>query len=118
MPNRQLPNGATVYRPAAAAIDPADPEQLFEDALTRLLQPAAGSKATDDRLTEVAALVSEVAHQRGLPPEQMLIRVKSKWASVAAARLHVASDEFHDTEERLVTRCIEAYYAPLTRRPA
>lgn len=112
MRNRRLPNVNAVQRSAAAPIDAADPEQLFEVALTRLLQPVRDAKATEERLMEVATVIGDAAHQRGLPPEQMLIRVKSKWAAVAAARLHVASDEFHDTEARLVTRCIKAYYAP------
>ena len=62
-------------------------------------------------LVVVARLAAEDAHRAGLPIARALIALKTAWSRVPEVRPLPQSDH-RELLERLVTGCIEAYYAP------
>jgi hypothetical protein len=100
--DKKHPDPATVY---------GESEALFKDAITRTLDTARAGRATDDRMSEAALVIGSEAQRRGLPPERMLVAVKSQWSQVAAPWREAAADRYQEAQERLVSHCIKAYYA-------
>lgn len=70
-------------------------------------------KALDDaQLTEALRALSASAHAHRVPPEHLLICFKEVIVSLKAWN-RVPRPQAQRMQEQLVTRCIEAYYAPL-----
>jgi len=63
---------------------------------------------------ELAALLHKIgreAHEREIRPEQLIIIFKQLWNSLAESLRPQNADQYERTRQRLVTLCIQAYYA-------
>ena len=71
-------------------------------------------KRPDGPTQELAALVRRVAreaHEQDIRPEQLLVIFKQLWNSLAESLRPQNADQYERVRERLVTLCIQAYYA-------
>jgi len=68
-----------------------------------------------DRPTpELATLLRKIgreAHEMEIRPEQLIIIFKQLWNSLAEALRPQNADQYERIRQRLVTLCIQAYYA-------
>ena len=68
-----------------------------------------------DRPTpELATLLCKIgreAHEMEIRPEQLIIIFKQLWNSLAEALRPQNADQYERIRQRLVTLCIQAYYA-------
>ena len=71
-------------------------------------------KRPDGPTQELAALVRRVAreaHEQDIRPEQLLVIFKQLWNSLAESLRPQNVDQYERVRERLITLCIQAYYA-------
>jgi len=71
-------------------------------------------KRPDGPTQELAALVRRVAreaHEQDIRPEQLLVIFKQLWNSLAESLRPQNTDQYERVRERLITLCIQAYYA-------
>ncbi|MDP9202492.1 MAG: hypothetical protein M3P26_11260 [Gemmatimonadota bacterium] len=63
---------------------------------------------------ELATLLRKVAHEareQSIPPEELIVVFKQLWNSLAESLRPQNSDQYERVRQRLVTLCIQAYYA-------
>ena len=68
----------------------------------------------DSPTEELGALLRRVgreAHEREIRPEQLIIIFKQLWNSLAESLRPQNADQYERTRQRLVTLCIQAYFA-------
>lgn len=71
-------------------------------------------KRPDGPTPELASLLRRIAHEareKGIPPEELLVVFKRLWNSLAEALRPQNADQYERVRQRLVTLCIQAYYA-------
>ncbi len=71
-------------------------------------------KKPDSPTTELTTLLREIgreAHEREIRPEQLIIIFKQLWNSLAESLRPQNVDQYERIRQRLVTLCIQAYYA-------
>ena len=71
-------------------------------------------KQPDGPTTELANVLKRVgkeAHQKNVPPEELIVIFKDLWNSLAESLLPQNPDQYENVRQRLVTLCIQAYYA-------
>jgi hypothetical protein len=71
-------------------------------------------KRPDGPTPELAALLKEVgreAHENDIPPEELIVIFKELWNSLAESLRPQNADQYERVRQRLVTLCIQAYYA-------
>ena len=71
-------------------------------------------KQPDGPTPELAALLHKVAveaREKHLRPEQLIVLFKQLWNSLAESLRPQNSDQYEKVRQRLVTLCIQAYYA-------
>ena len=71
-------------------------------------------KRPDGPTPELATLLRKVAreaHDQDIKPEQLIIIFKQLWNSLAELLRPQNSDPYEPIRQRLVTLCIQAYYA-------
>jgi len=71
-------------------------------------------KRPDGPTQELAELVRRVAreaHEQDIRPEQLLVIFKQLWNSLAESLRPQNADQYERVRERLITLCIQAYYA-------
>jgi len=71
-------------------------------------------KQPDGPTPELAALLRKVAHEareQSIPPEELIVIFKKLWNSLAESLRPQNPDQYERIRQRLVTICIEAYYA-------
>lgn len=71
-------------------------------------------KQPDGPTPELAALLRKVgreAHEREIRPEQLIVIFKQLWNSLAESLRPQNADQHERVRQRLVTLCIQAYYA-------
>lgn len=78
------------------------------------LRAAARGDASDAEIRSALDSACTVARQHAVPAEQMIILLKECWRELPEAqRLHRTDAD--ETMARVVTMCIDAYYAPFRR---
>jgi hypothetical protein len=68
----------------------------------------------DGPTPELAALLRKVAreaHEKSIPPEELIVIFKQMWNSLAESLRPQNADQYERIRQRLVTICIQAYYA-------
>lgn len=68
----------------------------------------------EDASPELAALLRKIgreAAEKEIRPEQLIIIFKQLWNSLAESLRPQDADQYERTRQRLVTLCIQAYYA-------
>jgi len=71
-------------------------------------------KRPDGPTKELATLLRKVAreaHEQDIRPEQLIVIFKQLWSSLAESLRPQNADQYERVRERLVTLCIQAYYA-------
>jgi hypothetical protein len=71
-------------------------------------------KQPDGPTPELAILLRKVAreaHEQSIPPEELIITFKKLWNSLAESLRPQNADQYERIRQRLVTICIQAYYA-------
>ncbi len=71
-------------------------------------------KKPDGPTPELASLLRKVAkeaRERSIPPEELIVAFKQLWNSLAESLRPQNSDQYERVRQRLVTLCIQAYYA-------
>ena len=71
-------------------------------------------KRPDGPTPELATLLRKVAHEaceQSIPPEELIVVFKKLWNSLAESLRPQNPDQYERIRQRLVTICIEAYYA-------
>jgi hypothetical protein len=62
-------------------------------------------------LADVLKRVGKEAHQKNVPPEELIVIFKQLWNSLAESLRPQNPDQYENVRQRLVTLCIQAYYA-------
>lgn len=78
----------------------------LRDALGRY----AGGDAKDGELDGAMSAFSSEARERGIPPEEVIVELKSVWATLPATATRAAGRSDTDLMQRAVTLCIKSYY--------
>lgn len=71
-------------------------------------------KRPDAPTPELASLLRKVAHEareKSILPEELIVTFKKLWNSLAESLRPQNADQYERVRERLVTLCIQAYYA-------
>lgn len=71
-------------------------------------------KRPDGPTPELASLLRKVAYEareKNIPPEELLVVFKQLWNSLAESLRPQNTDQYERVRQRLVTLCIQAYYA-------
>ena len=71
-------------------------------------------KQPDGPTPELATLLRKVAreaHEQSIPPEELIVVFKKLWNSLAESLRPQNPDQHEQIRQRLVTICIQAYYA-------
>ena len=71
-------------------------------------------KRPDGPTPELATLFRKIAREareQNVPPEELLVIFKKLWSSLAEALRPQNADQYERIRQRLVTLCIQAYYA-------
>jgi hypothetical protein len=71
-------------------------------------------KQPDGPTPELAILLRKVAHEaheQSIPPEELIVTFKKRWNSLAESLRPQNADQYEQIRQRLVTICIQAYYA-------
>ena len=80
-------------------------------ALREALDRRLAGDSTDGDVRQALRRLSDEARANGLHGEQVVIVLKQMWNELAGRSETLAADERRQTLERLVTLCIEEYYA-------
>jgi hypothetical protein len=71
-------------------------------------------KRPDGPTPELATLLRKIAHEaheKSIPPEELIVIFKKLWNSLAESLRPQNADQYEQIRQRLVTLCIQAYYA-------
>lgn len=71
-------------------------------------------KHPDGPTPELASLLKKVAQEardQSIPPEELIVLFKQLWNSLAESLRPQNADQYERVRQRLVTLCIQAYYA-------
>jgi hypothetical protein len=71
-------------------------------------------KRPDGPTPELAGLlrrVAQEAREHSIPPEELIVTFKQLWNSLAESLRPQNADQYERVRQRLVTLCIQAYYA-------
>jgi hypothetical protein len=71
-------------------------------------------KQPDGPTPEIAKILKRIgreARQSNIPPEELIIIFKELWNSLAELLRPKNADQYEHIRQRLVTLCIQAYYA-------
>ena len=71
-------------------------------------------KRPDGPTPELANLlrrVAQEAREHSIPPEELIVTFKQLWNSLAESLRPQNADQYERVRQRLVTLCIQAYYA-------
>ena len=71
-------------------------------------------KRPDGPTPELASLLKRVAREardQSTPPEELIVLFKQLWNSLAESLRPQNADQYERVRQRLVTLCIQAYYA-------
>jgi hypothetical protein len=62
-------------------------------------------------LSDVLKRVGREARESNVPPEELIVIFKELWNSLAESLRPQNADQYERVRQRLVTLCIQAYYA-------
>jgi hypothetical protein len=89
---------------------------LFSDSVIEKLRPVviAQIQKPDEPTPEVIDRLQDIgreARDKNIPPEQVIITFKQLWADIMESAGPRRTDQYERLRQRLVTHCIQAYYA-------
>jgi hypothetical protein len=102
-----------VTTPASA--NPLEPLDLAQRALRCALRDAKRAQAPDQEVRIALVELCDAARSRGLYAERLIVILKEAWRDLPEARRSAREHELAALE-RVVTLCIDEYYAPQRQR--
>ncbi len=99
--------GRTICSKAVTALSESTMKELRTALIEQLKQP-------DGPTPELASLLRKIAHEaheRNILPEELIVVLKQLWNSLAESLRPQNADQYERVRQRLVTLCIQAYYA-------
>ena len=97
----------TIARTSVSPLSDSTIKELRAALADQLKQPD-GPTST---LADVLKRVGKEAHQKNVPPEELIVIFKEMWNSLAESLRPQNPDQYESVRQRLVTLCIQAYYA-------
>ena len=97
--------------PEGASVLPAVLSRSTLMAVRRVLHAYREGWVLERGLRRAAHAVAVDAHRHALPPERMLVAVKSAWASLPEVHQLTPDDDSRDLASRFFTLCIEEFFA-------
>jgi hypothetical protein len=82
-------------------------KELRTALIEQLKQPDGPTPA----LTDLLRKIGHEARQQSIPPEGLIVIFKQLWNSLAESLRPQSADQYERIRQRLVTLCIQAYYA-------
>ncbi|HEY8685814.1 MAG TPA: hypothetical protein VIO57_09425 [Chloroflexota bacterium] len=67
--------------------------------------------APTQELTSLLHRMAREAHDQDIKPEELIVIFKQLWNSLAESLRPQSADQYERVRQRLVTLCIQAYYA-------
>lgn len=80
------------------------------EVLERALATYARDGKDDGEIARALGAVSAEARERAIPPEEVLVELKSLWSTLPAVTTRGVVGEETRMLQRIVTMCIKAYY--------
>jgi hypothetical protein len=99
--------GKTICSKAVSPLSESTMKELRTALTEQLKRPDAPTPELADLLRKIA----REAHEQSIPPEELIVIFKQLWNSLAEALRPQNADQYERIRQRLVTLCIQAYYA-------
>ena len=78
---------------------------------TALIEQLKRADGPTPELAELLRKIASEAHERNIPAEELIVIFKRLWSSLAESLRPQNADQHERVRQRLVTLCIQAYYA-------
>jgi hypothetical protein len=78
---------------------------------TALTQQLKQPDGPTPELSDILKKVGREAREQNIPPEELIVIFKALWNSLAESLRPHNGDQYELVRQRLVTLCIQAYYA-------
>jgi hypothetical protein len=78
---------------------------------TALTQQLKQPDGPTPELSNILKTVGREAREQNIPPEELIVIFKALWNSLAESLRPQNADQYELVRQRLVTLCIQAYYA-------
>ncbi len=98
--------------PIGSLAPPTDLPAAAADVLRQALRAGAAPQSGDGTLRSALRQLTEQARHRGLRAEQLVVVLKQEWAALPEIRDMPAGRQRSEALARVVSLCIEEYYAP------
>ncbi len=99
--------GRTIWSNDVSSLSESTMKELRGALTEQLKRPEGPTPELADLLRKVA----REAREQNIPPEELLVIFKKLWNSLAESLRPQNADQYERVRQRLVTLCIQAYYA-------
>ena len=86
-------------------------ESTMKELRTALTEQLKRPEGPTPELADLLKKVAREAHEQNIPPEELIVIFKQLWNSLAESLRPQNADQHERVRQRLVTLCIQAYYA-------
>lgn len=86
-------------------------ESTLKELRTALTEQLKQPDGPTPELSNVLKKVGREARESNVPPEELIVIFKEQWNSLAEQLRPQNADQYERVRQRLVTLCIQAYYA-------
>jgi hypothetical protein len=86
-------------------------ESTIKELRSALTEQLKSPDGPTPELTSLLKKVGQEARDKSIPPEELIVLFKQLWNSLAESLRPQNSDQYERVRQRLVTLCIQAYYA-------
>jgi hypothetical protein len=99
--------GKTICKKAVNSLS----ESTMKELRTALTEQLKRPEEPTPELSSLLRKMAQEAHERSIPPEELIVIFKRLWNSLAESLRPQNADQYERVRQRLVTLCIQAYYA-------
>jgi hypothetical protein len=99
--------GKTIAQPSVSRLSESTMNELRTALTEQLKQP----DGPTPEIADILKKISREARQNNIPPEELIVIFKELWNSLADSLRPQNADQYERVRQRLVTLCIQAYYA-------
>lgn len=86
-------------------------ESTIKELRTALTEQLRQPDGPTPELATLLRRVAREAHEQSIPPEELIVVFKKLWNALAESLRPQNADQYERIRQRLVTICIQAYYA-------
>jgi hypothetical protein len=106
-----FPSGEGVGKPIVQAPVSSLSESTMKELRTALIEQLKRPDGPTPELATLLRKVARAARDQDIRPEELIVIFKQLWNSLAESLRPQNSDQYELVRQRLVTLCIQAYYA-------